>query len=220
MLACAATPGTKTKAGFATATGISRLLADACDFPWTLLLDAALAAIRHLCALWRGEIVVCERFVLDMLVDLSVATGETDLLSHLPGRLFLRLMPACSQVIILDLDAPMVRSRRPDLHFDHRLDERLAAYRQLCAGLEIEPFSANGPSSDPLRDRQVDKAGYGADKNGLRQPNRGCCDGSSPIHSPRCSRIGYFKASFTWIVPNAALSWGWKYSWSQSCSSH
>jgi hypothetical protein len=115
-------------------------------FPWALLLDAALAAIRHIYVpLWRGEIIVCERFALDMLVDLSVATGEADLWNHPPGRLFLRLLPACSQVIILDLDAPMVRCRRPDLAFDHRLDERLAAYRRLSAGLGIAPFSSRQP---------------------------------------------------------------------------
>jgi thymidylate kinase len=115
-------------------------------FPWALLLDAALAAIRHIYVpLWRGEIIVCERFALDMLVDLSVATGETGLINQLPGRLFLRLLPARSQMIILDLDAPMVRCRRPDLSFDHRLDERLAAYRQLSAGLKIAPFSSRQP---------------------------------------------------------------------------
>jgi thymidylate kinase len=116
--------------------------------PWTLLLDACLARLIWIdLPIWRGETVICERFVLDMLVDLSLAFGKEDLYRQLPGRLYLRLLPANSRIILLDLDAATIQNRRADLCTDRFLQARLDAYRRLSADLALPTLSSSLPVS-------------------------------------------------------------------------
>lgn len=115
--------------------------------PWLLLVDAALAGFFKIqLPLWRGETIICERFVLDMLADLRVAFGGRNIYPQLPGRLFLRLIPAQARIFILDLDAETVQDRRSDLRSDRFLAERLEAYRQLSAYLRLNPLSSRMPA--------------------------------------------------------------------------
>lgn len=111
--------------------------------PWTMLLDAALAAVpRVYWPLWRGCTVVCERFVLDMLVDLAAGLGEPALHTRLPGRLYPRLIPRGATVVCLDLDAGAIRARRPDLVSDRRLEDRVALFRSFSAEWDLRSLSS------------------------------------------------------------------------------
>ena len=126
------------------AFGRSRLLRAL--LPWALLLDAALAALWVVYyPLWRGWTVVCQRFVLDMLVDLAVALGEPALHAQLPGRLYPCLIPRGSAVICLDLDVAAIRARRRDLASDRCLAARVAAYRCLTAERGLASLSSAAP---------------------------------------------------------------------------
>lgn len=118
-------------------------------FPWVLLLDASLAALRKVyLPLWRGEDIVCERFVLDMLVDMALAFDDESLHQQLPGRLYQRLLPNETQIILLDLDAPTIRERRADMVFDRRLDARLSAFRRIAADYDLQMLSNTLPVAD------------------------------------------------------------------------
>lgn len=117
-------------------------------FPWTLLLDAALAAVRRvLLPIWKGQSIVCERFVLDMLVDLSVAFDDPSIHQRSPGRFYRRLIPDGARIIILDLDATTIRERRTDLQSDWRLEERLRMYRTIASDYSITTLSSSLPIS-------------------------------------------------------------------------
>ena len=109
-------------------------------FPWVLLLDATLAAIPrvYLPLLW-GKTIVCERFVLDMIVDLAIALDDPGFCRRRPATLFRALLPPGAGVTILDLDATTIRARRADLQVDNRLDARLETFRSLVesAGLRV-----------------------------------------------------------------------------------
>lgn len=115
-------------------------------FPWTLFLDAIIASIwKVYFPLLLGKTIVCERFVLDMLVDLSVATGYKDIHKRLPGRLYTYLLPKDTSIIILDLDVEIIQARRSDLRVDHRLEDRLESYRQISEDLHLPIFSSSLP---------------------------------------------------------------------------
>ena len=125
-------------------------------FPWILLLDAAMAALLRLyLPLWLGATIVCERFVLDMLADLAVGLGDPTLHRRVPGKLYLRLLPDSSEIVILDLDAGTARQRRPDLQSDWRLEARLKAYRRLAADLSLPCVSSAGPLELTVRQTQA-----------------------------------------------------------------
>jgi hypothetical protein len=115
-------------------------------FPWVLLADAFLAACRSIyLPLLAGRIIVCERFVLDMLVDLMVACADQTIPAKLPGRLYPRLIPASARIIFLDLDQPTIVARRPALAYDRRLPARLAAFQVLANGNAYPILSSATP---------------------------------------------------------------------------
>jgi hypothetical protein len=107
-------------------------------FPWIWLFDASLATLMHVSLPLRmGVTIVCERFVLDMLVDLMVALDDPLFHRRLPGAWFLHLLPRHSKTVVLDLDADTVRQRRGDLRFDKRLEARLKVYCKLAADVSL-----------------------------------------------------------------------------------
>ena len=98
-------------------------------FPWALLLDTLLVALVKLYVpLWRGYTVICDRFVVDILVDLMTGLNDTRFDEHFPGRLFLTLLPGGTRVVVLDLDTEIVRQRCPELAGDRTHSKRRAIY--------------------------------------------------------------------------------------------
>jgi thymidylate kinase len=121
-------------------------------FPWLLLVDAALAAVPKVyLPLLRGRTIVCERFVLDMVVDLAIALHDRDFCRRLPGRLFQRLLPPGAMVTILDLDAATIRTRRADLAIDKRLQARLDYFRVLVESAKLPVVSSALPVEEVHR---------------------------------------------------------------------
>lgn len=112
-------------------------------FPWFLLVDAALTAlVKIYLPLCSGKSIICERFVLDMIVDLMVAFADSRFHQRLPGKFFLGLLPPQSKVFVLDLDAHIIRQRRPELETDRNLMARLKFYRILVGDLSLQAFSS------------------------------------------------------------------------------
>ena len=114
--------------------------------PLLLFGDACLAgAIRIYLPLLLGRTVVCERFVLDMIADLTVAYGDLSFLTSYQARLYLRLIPPESAITILEVDEKTIRNRRPDLESDRRLTERLELYKKIAAKFDIPMVSNTQP---------------------------------------------------------------------------
>jgi hypothetical protein len=98
--------------------------------PLAVLADAALASLFAVyLPLWTGTTIVCERYVLDMLVDLSIAT-RIGLHDSRVLRSLLRLVP--SRTLIVGLTAPehVVAHRRPGLQHDRKLGAKLSTYTE------------------------------------------------------------------------------------------
>jgi thymidylate kinase len=113
-------------------------------FPWFLLLDTSIAAFWKVrLPLWRGYSLICERYVIDILVDLFLGSGDFTLYNHLLGKLFLRLVPKSGRVIVLDSTVENIRNRREDLTYDRRLEEKTKAYHILANDLGIDRIQAN-----------------------------------------------------------------------------
>lgn len=112
-------------------------------FPWTMLIDATLAYLRKIIIpLLVRKTIICERYVLDMLVDMGIAIGETHIHQQLPGRLLLYLIPPGSKIFILDLDIESILQRRSDLITDHQLQLRLDMFYKLAEDLSIPLLSS------------------------------------------------------------------------------
>ena len=100
-------------------------------FPYCLFIDAAVASIFKIYLPLRlGYTIVCERFVIDMMVDLTISTGDIPYHTDKFDR-FLKLIPR--EAVIIGLAAPIsvVTKRRPDLKYDRNLGDRLSVYETL-----------------------------------------------------------------------------------------
>lgn len=118
-------------------------------FPWLLLADASLAAIPKIyMPLWGGKTVVCERFILDMIVDLSVACLDEGFHKKYPGKLFLHLLPPQTKIFLLDLDSKIIKGRRRDLEGDRNLEARIHQYRILMDDLSLQAISTQKPANE------------------------------------------------------------------------
>lgn len=113
-------------------------------FPWVYLLDGAIASIRFIyIPLLLGKTIVCERFLIDMVVDLMIATEDDCFHKKLPGILFFKLLPSEGKILVLDLDMPTIIQRRPELRNDKRLGDRLNAYHIISTDYQIDQLATH-----------------------------------------------------------------------------
>jgi hypothetical protein len=101
--------------------------------PWALLVDTFLVALFKIYwPLARGWTVVCDRFVVDILVDLMTGLGDDSFDAGQPGKLFFGLLPTHSRVVVIDLDSDLARQRCPELLGDRTHEQRRTAYLNIA----------------------------------------------------------------------------------------
>ena len=114
-------------------------------YPWILLMDTFLSTtVKVYIPMLFGNTVVCDRFVYDTLIDLSVATKEPEIHKKLVGKLFLILIPNNAKFVMLILDKQTILSRRPELKDDVTFDERFSLYEQFADRFSIDTVDNAG----------------------------------------------------------------------------
>jgi thymidylate kinase len=123
-------------------------------FPWFLLFDAWITALLKVSLpLARGRTVLCDRCVLDTLVDLMAGLANAHFDERLPGRLFFSLLPPSGLVVVLDLDTAICCRRSPELAGDRTHALRRALYLDLAQRHGLPVIS--GQQAPPVVTRQV-----------------------------------------------------------------
>jgi thymidylate kinase len=108
-------------------------------YPWILFLDTIIFTMLLVyipIVLFRINI-VCDRFIYDTLIDLSIALKDDELYRKPIAKLFIMLMPKKSKIIMLNLDKSMIFSRRPELSEDQTFNERYDLYRKFAREFKI-----------------------------------------------------------------------------------
>jgi thymidylate kinase len=122
-------------------------------FPWLLWLDTLLLAVLKVYVpLWAGYTIVCDRFVMDTLVDLMIGLNDDRFEERLPGRLFLPLLPRGARVVILDLDSETARQRSAELKGDRSHEQRRNLYLQLARRHEVPVVCSRASVADVQAD--------------------------------------------------------------------
>lgn len=99
----------------------------------------------------RGETVVCDRFVHDVLIDFVVESGNSDLHNRLIRRLLFSLIPSDSRLFLIRADRNVIIERRPDvLPMDPHFDARLAEYMTLNSKYGLRVIENNGDPANAL----------------------------------------------------------------------
>jgi thymidylate kinase len=103
-------------------------------WPQLFALDMQVLARRKvLRPLHQGEWVLCDRYVLDAIVDVATMLRNDHLLENRFARQLLPLIPADSRSLILDTDPATAYERKLDVPNREFLTERRPRYLQLAA---------------------------------------------------------------------------------------
>lgn len=126
---------------------LGRLYAETLLWDQRRLATATVASIRQ-----STDVLVCDRFVLDGLVDLVVSTKEFDYLVNDVARRFWRLVPGDAVLIGLDCGPGALVDRRPDVAADPHVDIRVRAYRRLFEDERITVIDTSQPPAAARRE--------------------------------------------------------------------
>lgn len=114
-------------------------------YPWILLTDTVLSTtFKVYIPMMFGTTIVCDRFVYDTLIDLAVATRDSNIHQKMVGRLFLSLIPKNSKFMMLTLDKPTILLRRSELGDDSTFDDRYELYNEFVYIFDIDDVTNTG----------------------------------------------------------------------------
>ncbi len=107
-------------------------------WPWFFTLDTFIhlifrIKIRNI----LGYIILCDRFILDIFVDLMYETKDYRLPKSLIGRILFSLMPKNSKLVIIDVDESIAYLRKRDIPSIDYLKKRRELYIMLAKILRI-----------------------------------------------------------------------------------
>ncbi len=116
-------------------------------YPILLYLDTKIHLILRvkLSNLVAKKIIVCDRFVYDILVDLMISIGERDLNRKNIGHRFTMLIPPNTKTVILLGNEETLRSRRDDVEMDKTLLEKIFLYRKIAEDQGLPIIDASLP---------------------------------------------------------------------------
>ena len=118
-------------------------------YPWMLFFDMLpMYFAKIFLPLHFGYTIICDRFIYDTLADFMIDLNDFEIHRTIIGKLFLRLIPKNTKVVLLDLNEPIIRERRKDLMGDQSLEARRRAYRQIAKDFNISTTSNDGKITD------------------------------------------------------------------------
>ena len=97
---------------------------------------------RVLVHIWRGKIVVCDRYVYDVLVDQMFDLRDSSLYLRFPSKLLYILMPKPQITFLMDLHEGIAFSRKKDTPTLEYLSIRRKLYLQLAGYFDFIVINA------------------------------------------------------------------------------
>jgi thymidylate kinase len=113
-------------------------------------LDTVLATLVRL-RLLRGRdntVVVCDRYIVDILVDLMIDTKDTDIFKSHWGKAFKKLLPKENVTFYIRRPLKVVLEARPELKYDPSANQRISLYENLVGYWEIHTIDNTGTLQD------------------------------------------------------------------------
>jgi thymidylate kinase len=95
--------------------------------------DAYLATLFKLWIplLINRKVIILDRFIFDIIADLSIDARNPDLLSSWLEKLFKMLLPSKTVSIYIDTDKEVIFNRRPDTQWDKNFPQRMELYKKI-----------------------------------------------------------------------------------------
>jgi len=107
-------------------------------WPWVRLVDLIIWIVWQVyIPVWRGFVVICDRFIHDILVDVMIDINNLKLYHTLVGQLMLKLVPSFSMVVMLDISEATAFQRKNDIAHLNYLVARRRLYHEISFCLKI-----------------------------------------------------------------------------------
>jgi thymidylate kinase len=97
------------------------------------------------------NVLILDRYVYDILVDVMVDTGMDTLHEGRMGRAFLRLLPPDTRLILVNRELDRVLDARPEGRVDQNFIKRYRHYQAIAAHADVNTIDNNGPLADLLQ---------------------------------------------------------------------
>lgn len=119
-------------------------------YPILLLLDTCLYYFFriYIPTAIHGKTIVCDRFVVDVIVRIMLSIGDEEFYRRTLGSLFLRLVPEDSLTVLLTTEPEILRERRDDVRADDTLDRMVEWYDTLAVARSIKTVDASEPPEE------------------------------------------------------------------------
>jgi len=114
---------------------------------YTHFVDTFLSWFKHIYVPlnFNKKVVICDRFVHDILVDYAVEGHEWDIFSKRISRLFYLLIPENSKFFLIDVEKDKILKRKTDvIDFDEYFDQRYGLYDELKKDKSFTIINNNG----------------------------------------------------------------------------
>ena len=108
-----------------------------------LLLDMLVATFFKLrLRMALGTSIICDRYIVDAIVDTMVSTGDYEFHKSTIGRALLKIAPGCAQHIIITASPEVLVTRRNEIGYDERLETRVELYSKVAQDLGLAVVNA------------------------------------------------------------------------------
>lgn len=116
-------------------------------YPLLLLMDTFLMYITRILfpLIILNKSIVCDRYVHDILISLMISINDDTLYRSFVGRLFFRMVPDESLVVVLLADEETLRPRRDDVREDETLSRMIELYKKIATSQNLQILRADQP---------------------------------------------------------------------------
>lgn len=127
-------------------------------YEMSLLIDMFLASvIKIYLPMIAKRIVICDRYVIDTIVDIMINTSDHNFHKSSIGRLLYALAPKnCINIIIIS-KFDILRNRKTDINIDNQFTLRIHLYKKLANDNQITIFNVEEKSIREIQELLIKK---------------------------------------------------------------
>ena len=117
----------------------------------TTYLDSWVSRLKYNRMAKNKDVVICDRWITDTLVDLATKTHRSDFLDSSWPRRFMKIMPKGAQMFVVVRNTEALKECRLENRVDPDFQYRLGIYEQLCKKDYITVVDNNGSIEDAVK---------------------------------------------------------------------
>ena len=121
------------------------------DYIVTTFLDSWVSRLKYNKMAKGKDIVICDRWIADILVDLATKTHRKDFLDSRWPRRFLRILPKDAKMFVVVRNQEALMDCRLENRVDPDFQLRLTIYQELCKKDYVTVVDNNGTIENSVK---------------------------------------------------------------------